>query len=54
MSSLLEIEAIHCQSAERLAATLSQEKGIYILNEVVINQFVIALGGDAPDDVQTQ
>jgi hypothetical protein len=29
-------------------------KRAYVLKEVVVNQFAIAFGSDAPDDVQTQ
>ena len=49
-SGIIEIVEKHCLFAVRLAELLSQEPGISVLNEVVLNQLIISFGeGDALD-----
>jgi glutamate/tyrosine decarboxylase-like PLP-dependent enzyme len=38
----------HCRIAGEIAATLAAELGVEVLNDVVLNQVIVALGGE-PD-----
>ena len=47
------IEALvdrHCRIAGEIAATLAAEPGVEVLNDVVLNQVIVAFGNDVDDD----
>jgi glutamate/tyrosine decarboxylase-like PLP-dependent enzyme len=44
----------HCQCAQHLGNRLRHEPGIYVLNDVVLNQVAVAFGHHGPDDKLTE
>jgi glutamate/tyrosine decarboxylase-like PLP-dependent enzyme len=44
----------HCELARAMSERLTEELGIYVLNEVVLNQFVVRFGSPEPSDTFDQ
>lgn len=44
----------HCQLAQAMSQRLTEEPGIYVLNEVELNQFVVRFGSPAPSEAFDQ
>ncbi len=40
----------HCRVARAMAERLSRQNGIAVLNDVVLNQFIVRFGADRPDE----
>ena len=49
-AGVVELVRRHCALARRLAARLAAEPGVRVLNEVVLNQLVVAFGDGPPED----
>jgi glutamate/tyrosine decarboxylase-like PLP-dependent enzyme len=49
-AGIAEMVRRHCRIARRMAERLSSEDGVRVLNDVVLNQFIVRFGADRPSE----